>query len=399
MDAFFAGVEMRSDPRLARGPMVVGGGPGKRGVVTAASYAARPFGIRSGMSLGEAFRLCPDLLVVPVDPSKMIHESIAVMGVLDRFSPRVEPASIDEAYLDLDPRAPEEWERVARSVGEAIRATVLRERGLSCSVGAGVSRVQAKMASPRGKPGGVTVVAPGSFLDMFGGESVRVIPGVGPRTAEALEVEGVLTIRDLSRAEEKNLRRATGAGASYFRDAVRGGGDARVLAFGESGDPKSAGHEMTFGADVTDPDVLRGTLLLLADRVARRLRKGGLLARTAAVRFKIGKQRFSRQKRLGTPTDRYETLAGETWPLLETARRGRPLRLVGIAGCDLTRSVVVGDLLAEDDRRTRGVETEDRLRDRFGEDVLLPATVHLRGGAGRRRALGWNPAARERNKR
>ncbi|MCH8026149.1 MAG: DNA polymerase IV, partial [Chloroflexi bacterium] len=179
MDAFFASVEMRSDPRLQGLPLAVGGGPHGRGVVTTASYPARVYGIRSGMAMVHARRLCPQLLVIPVDPARYIFESLRVLSVLERMSPLVEPASIDEAYIQIPGVAANRWSQTGKEAAERVLKDVRRRCGLPCSVGVGVNKVQAKMATPLGKPEGVSVLSPGTFLSVFGHRPVSVIPGIG----------------------------------------------------------------------------------------------------------------------------------------------------------------------------------------------------------------------------
>ncbi len=378
MDAFFASVEIRSDPRLSGMPLAVGGGPGERGVVTTASYSARIFGVHSGMSMAEALRLCPHLFVLPVDPPKYVHESLEVLAVLDRFSPRVEPASIDEAYLSFPPVREGAWEEEAARIGHAIRRAILSERGLSCTVGAATNKLQAKMASSLAKPGGVRAVPANRFLDVFGEKLVSEIPGVGPKTGEFLTRLGIITVRDLAEADPRRLREGFGHGVGQLSASARGEDSREVLAAGEEPLAKSAGHETTFAEDVAAAAFLRATTWLLADRVARRLRRHRFLARTVAVRFKVKQERFSRQRSLDEPTDDARVLALIAWDLLEAARRGRALRLLGVAGMALTSGEAAPGFLIEDRRRRDLIRAGDRIRNRFGEGLLLPAGVFLR---------------------
>ena len=378
MDAFFASVEVRSDPRLAGVPLLVGGGPGDRGVVTTASYAARRFGIRSGMALVQARRLCPEAMVLPVDPPKYVHESLRVLSILERFSPRVEPASIDEAYLEMEPVEESAWAERARAAAMAIRRAVREERGLSCSVGAGGNKLQAKMASKRAKPGGVWVVEPERFREEFGPLPVSVLPGVGERTVAVLSRLGIATVADLADAEETRLRSRLGKWGAWYRGLARGEDPRPVIPRGEEPAAKSAGHEITFLSDRADPGYLRATIWLLADRVARRLRRHRLAAGTVVVRFKVGRKRYSRQRALPRPTDEAATFAAQAWRLLESTRRGRALRLLGVAGAALHPAGGEEALFPEERRRREALRAGDRLRDRFGEGVLLPAGVLLR---------------------
>jgi DNA polymerase-4 len=382
MDAFFVSVEVRSDPRLRGRALVVGGGPGGRGVVTSASYAARAYGVRSGMSLAHALRLCPHLLALPVDPPKVLSASLEVLEVLDAFSPRVEAASIDEAYLELPSPPGDGWTARARARGDAVRGRILERCRLPCSVGIGVNKLQAKMATARAKPGGVVAVPPGAFLETFGGCPVSAIPGVGPRTTEFLNGLGIRTIEHLARARPGD--RGTGRWGELLRGQARGLDDRPVLGAGDEPPPKSAGHETTFARDVRDPVTLRATLWFLADRVARRLRIYRLSARGVAVRFKVGKRRYSRQERFPHPTAEARRLAVAAWRLLEGTRQNRALRLVGIAGLGLVPRAPAPSLLREDRKALRLQETGDRLRDRYGEGAVLPGAV-FPGRSGRRR--------------
>lgn len=380
MDAFFASVEIRSDPRLAGKPVVVGGGPGVRGVVTTASYPAREYGIRSGMPLFEARRLCPWLVFVPVDPPKYIHESLRVLEILDAFSPRVEAASIDEAYLEFPGVPLDRWREIAAERGGAIRAAIRSGRGLSCSIGAAVNKLQAKMATRLAKPDGLAVLEPGTFLAVFAESPASAIPGIGPRTSEALAGLGIRTVGQLATSDPARLTVAFGKWSLLLREEARGEDARPLLAEGEEPGARSASHETTFPGDVSDPRELRATVWMLADRVARRLRAHRLLAATVAVRFKVGRTRYSRQRALSVPSEDARALAVGAWDLLDRARAGRALRLVGVAGCGLLAGSQAGLLFPEDRKRRDLLRAGDRVRDRFGENTLLPGGMFLAGG-------------------
>jgi DNA polymerase IV len=372
MDAFFASVEMRSDPRLAGLPMVVGGGPGPRGVVTTASYPARRFGVRSGMPLFQALSLCPNLVVVPVDPAKYIYESLRVLTVLDRLSPRVEAASIDEAYVEFPAVSSEAWCAIATREGRRIKEAILQASRLPASIGVATNRLQAKMATRLAKPDGLTVLRPGTFLEIFGQAPASAIPGIGPRTAEALGEVGIHTVGELAACDPRSLRGPFGRWGAMLQAEARGEDPRSGITVGEDADPKSASHETTFGRDVSDPGELRATVWMLADRVSRRLRRQGFEAGTVAVRFKVGLRRSSRQTMLSTPTDDPRTLAREAWTLLERSRSGRALRLVGVAGSGLRSRRQMELRFPSEHKHRRLLEMGDRLRDRFGEAAVLP---------------------------
>jgi len=309
----------------------------------------------------------------------MIHESLEVLTILDRFSPRVEPASIDEATLEFPPAGRWSWPNRARSLTGRIQTAVLMERGLSCSVGCGPNKLQAKMASSHNKPRGVTVVPPGAFLKMFGLGKVSLIPGIGRVTEASLARLGIVTVGDLARTDPAVLGRVFGSGGDWLSRSSHGQAEVPVTPAGEEPNPKSAGHETTFARDTADREFLRATLWLLADRVARRLRRGGFTARTVEVRFKLEGRRASRRRTLPSVTDQADDLARIAWDLLEPARAGRALRLLGVAASGLGQGLREGSLLPSDRRRERVSEIGDHLRDRFGEGILLPARVYRRG--------------------
>jgi DNA polymerase-4 len=261
---------------------------------------------------------------------------------------------------------------IALREGERMKEGIFSTCGLTASVGIAENRLQAKMATSRNKPDGLTAIAPGRFLDTFADALVSAIPGVGPKTTEALEAIGIRTIRDLASAEPRFLRGTFGNWGAMLQGQARGEDPRYSLAIGEEVDAKSASHEITFARDVGDKAELRATIWMLADRVSRRLRKHDLEARTVAVRYKIGRRRHSRQRRLDIPTDAPRILAREAWELLEGSRSGRALRLVGVAGSGL-QSRRQGTLpFAVDVKQRRLLEMGDRLRDRFGEEAILP---------------------------
>ena len=377
MDAFFASVEMRSDPRLSGLPLAVGGGPHGRGVVTTASYPARVYGIHSGMAMALALRLCPHLMVLPVNPAKYIFESLRALSVLEQLSPLVEPASIDEAYVQMPEASEGDWARSGKKIAERVQQAVRSRCGLPCSVGVAVNKLQAKMATPLGKPEGITVLPPGRFLEVFGERPVSVIPGVGEKTTARLGQMGIITVQQLARTPQAVLSPIFGQG-SLLLETMSKGRDARTLvASANQPAPKSAGHETTFSRDTASPRVLRATLWLLADRVARRLRLGNRSAGTVSVRYKIGKRRFSRQRKLVFPTRDPRDLALMGWRLLEDARDGRALRLLGIAGMGLVSGDPLPELFPPDTSREQIIGITDQIRDRFGENALCIAETFL----------------------
>ena len=377
MDAFFASVEVRSDPRLRGLPLAVGGGPHDRGVVTTASYPARVYGIRSGMAMVTAKRLCPQLMMLPVDPAKYIFESLRMLSVLERCSPLVEAVSIDEAYIQMPGVPVDRWTRSGKEAAERVQKEVRLRCSLPCSVGVGVNKLQAKMATPLGKPEGVSVLSPGTFLSVFGHRPVSVIPGIGEKTTTQLRKMGIYTVSQLSSTPASSLSPVFGRRSELLRDVAHGCDETALVTSSHDPAPKSAGHEITFSRDTASPRVLRATLWLLSDRVARRLRIGNRSAGTVAVRYKIGMRRFSRQRKLVSPTRDPRDLALIGWNLLEGARKGRALRLLGVAGMGLVSAAPEPWLFPGDSARQQVIRVTDRIRDRFGENAVCVAETFL----------------------
>jgi DNA polymerase-4 len=281
MDAFFASVEIRRRPELVGKPVVVGGGP--RGVVAAASYEARQYGIRSAMPMSRAVRLCPRVVVLPPDRPAYSEVSGAVMTILRDVTPLVEPLSLDEAFLDVA-AARRLHGRPAR-IAAAIRARVYEELGLTCSVGVAPTKFIAKLASARCKPDGMLVVSASEVLAFLHPLPVTVLWGVGARTGESLHRLGIRTVADLAGTPRDTLRRALGvAVADHLYDLARGV-DPRQVQVGET--EKSISSDHTSEVDLTDEAEVRRELLRLAGDVGRRVRERGLAARTIGIKVRF----------------------------------------------------------------------------------------------------------------
>ncbi len=393
MDAFFVSVEELFDPSLKGRPVVVGGRPNERGVVSAASYAARKFGVHSALPLRTAYKLCPQAIFVDAHPERYREYSEKVHGVLCRFSPLVEMASIDEACLDMTGtrRLHGAPLRAAHALHEAVKA----ETNLNCSIGIAASRLVAKVASDQAKPNGVLWILPGLEPQFLAPLDVRKIPGVGKVTEKNLHDLGIRKVGDLARLEESFLEQRFGkwglalAGKSRGLDAG-GWFDEEV---GAGGDPKSISHEHTFDRDTADPDALQSTLAQLCVMVGRRLREHGLFART--VQLKLRYKDFTTITRAhtldhATQLDT-ELLAESRALLLRNWKAGAEVRLLGVHAGSLVRGEGQMSLL-EDDRWSRALGAADRLRDRFGDSaVSLGGAIR---GSWRERAHE-NPAKRK----
>ena len=301
LDAFFAAVEQRDRPELRGRPVVVGGAGGEdaRGVVSAASYEARRFGIHSAMSLREAYRRCPEAVFLPVDGRRYQAASRDVMTILRRFTPLVEPISIDEAFLDVTGSAAlfGDGPTIARRIKDETRDEV----GLTASVGVASTKLVAKIASDLRKPDGLVVVPVGEEVAFLAPLPIGRLWGVGEKTAVALAEYSVRTIGDLAALPPDLLVRRFGKHGASLVDRARGIDPDPV----HDGDPaKSVSHEHTFDVDTSDPEVIERALLAMADGVAGRLRSAGVRAGTVAVKIRDSSfKTITRQRTLAEPTD------------------------------------------------------------------------------------------------
>lgn len=342
MDAFYAAVEMRDDPRLRQVPVVIGadprGGHG-RGVVCTANYPARKFGIRSAMPISQAYRLAPHATYLRPDFSKYGPASDAVMQVLERYADVLEVVGMDEAYLDVTARCTDldgnlDW-TLARSLARSLQAAVARETGLSCSVGVAPNKSVAKIATDRRKPHGVTVAHPDDLRAFLDPLPVRCINGCGPKTAAALVDDGLRTIGDLAAARLDHLERLFGSHGAWLWRLAQGDDPRPVVA--DHGPRKSRGNETTFGRDEARPDrVLRVAADLLEETLDHHDRRDRRAFATLAVKVRYADfTTLTRAHSVDVPfeMDRSDT-PGRAWAtakaLLQPLLDGRAVRLVGI---------------------------------------------------------------------
>ena len=387
LDAFYASVEVLDDPSLRGKPVIVGGEPGGRGVVSAASYEARRFGVHSAMPLRTAARLCPDGVFLPGRPDRYRELSRAVMAIFASYTPLVEPISLDEAFLDVT------GSLTAFGEGEAIAARikerVLAEVGLVVSVGVASNKLCAKVASDLRKPDALVVVPPGDEAAFLAPLPVGRLWGVGPQARQALADHGVSTIGQLATMSDATLRRRFGSHGTELARRARGMDPSPVVP-GQA--PKSIGHELTFDRDVSDPARLEATLLDLAESVASRLRANGLAA--GAVQLKLRYEGFETLTRqVAVPHQTRESApiyAAGVALLRKTLVRGRAVRLIGLTAINLTEAqqLTLFDASPKTDRLTRSI---DAVRERFGDGAITRG--RLIGHRDRRRFdFGEKPA-------
>ena len=392
LDAFFAAVEQRDKPSL-RGKPVVVGGIGVRGVVSTASYEARKYGVRSAMSTAEARSRCPHAAYLSPRFEVYRQSSRAVMAEMRALSPLVEPLSLDEAFIDLAASGlrgltVDDVEAIARDLKESIRKV---SGGLTASVGAGTSKLIAKIASDLDKPDGVVVVPAGTEAEFLAPMQVTVIPGVGPATAQRLSMAGVRTVADLQQLNEDELVRQIGSahGTSLHRLAVAAD-DRPVVSDRET---KSVSVEDTFETDIIDRSLLVAIADRMSLRVSERLRKAQLSGRTVTVKTRMHDfTTHTRSSTLAGPTDDSRVIARVARRLLEESEVGGGIRLLGV-GVSSLADWIQDDLFTDDEHAENPIEVVElpaRPRDQVGfhpgQDVAHPD--HGRGwvwGSGRGR--------------
>jgi DNA polymerase-4 len=331
LDAFFAAVEELEQPELRTKPLVVGGDPQGRGVVSTANYVARRFGIHSAMSAAEARRRCPEAIFLRPRIGLYRQYSQAVWAAIREVVPRLERTGMDEGYLDLGSAIGDGDFTRARPLAEAVQVSVRAATALTCSLGVSTSKVVCKIASDRRKPGGITVVPPGSEARFLAPLPVRVLPGVGPRAEERLATAGVSTIGALATLGDSRLRLVLpGSVGELLRHRARGI-DPRDLDL--EAERISISTEETFARDVTDRATLHEELRRMAIDVADSLRRSGLAARTVTAKLRYADFSIrSRSTTLAAPIDEAERIGDLACRLLDRGLRDRPgaLRLVGV---------------------------------------------------------------------
>lgn len=382
MDAFYASVEILDRPELRGLPVAVGGRADARGVIAAASYAARRFGVRSAMPTAEAQRRCPELVLLPGRMERYAEKSREVMEILRSVAPAVEPLSLDEAALDLTGcarvhhafapsargGAREDW--TAFALG--LRMRIRRETGLWASIGMGETRRIAKIASDLRKPRGLVIVERGAGVSFLGALPVERLWGVGPRLAERLREAGLPTAADIARCSRPELQSRLGKIGPHLHDIVHARETGEVH---PERAHKSISHEITFALDRTGSFELEPVLQRLSEKVGARLRRQGVVGRVVQLKVRDrGFHTFTRRLTLPRPTDSDQTIYISACRLLRAlAWEQVPVRLIGVGVCDLTTSSAVqGDLFAtaQQQSRPRLERVLDSVHDRFGDTAI-----------------------------
>jgi len=382
MDAFYASIEQREHPELRGRPVIVGGAQA-RGVVAAASYEARKFGVRSAMPGFEAKRLCPD--GVFVSPNMELYASVSadVHRVFEQFTPEIEPLALDEAFLDVTGSLGLFGE--AAELGRELKRRVHDATALVVSVGIATNKLVAKIACRLGKPDGLRVVPAGEEAAVLEPLPIRYLWGIGPVLGDKLLALGIRTVGDLARAEPQRVANAAGDRALYFADLARGIDQRPVVA---ERAPKSIGEESTFDHNVSDRETVAQAIVAHSEEVARRLRGAGYFGATVTLKMKLAHARpprvgtgratesrepdyplLTRQRRLANPTSDGQLIARTAAELWDEVKLGEAVRLIGVSVSGLSpRSQEQLDLFAP--RRPQIGPTLDAIRERFGSQVI-----------------------------
>ena len=327
MDAFYASVEQRDNPDLRGRPVAVGGDADKRGVVAAASYEARTFGVRSAISMAKAVRLCPSLVIVRPDFSKYRAVSQQVFEIFRRVTPLVEPLSLDEAYLDVTENA---WGEVfGTKVARRLKNEIRSATGLTASAGVAPNKFLAKIASGWQKPDGLTVIPPERVEIFLQGLPVDALWGVGPVTARKLRARGIEKLVDVRAADPEQLRETVGSLADWLQQLARGEDDRPVVSEHE---PKSSGSENTFARDLTDLDEIRREIASMACDAAAWLVRQELYARTVTIKVRYHDFTTITRSHTEAPTREEDSIVRRALALLDKTEAGRrPVRLLGVS--------------------------------------------------------------------
>jgi DNA polymerase IV len=381
MDAFFAAIEQRNNPDLKGKPVIVGGPPGSRGVVSTCSYEARQYGVHSAMPIAQAVRLCPDGVFLTLDSSAYTFAAHQIKAIFLRFAPAVQMVSVDEAFIDITGTS--QRHPSPREVALEIKRTVYREIGITCSVGIGPNKLIAKLGSGLEKPDGLTIIFGEDIKKRLYPLPVGQLWGVGPVTEKYFASKGINTIGDLASVNGEKLRRELGVKGVYLAGRSRGFDDSIVLDDNSRPDEKSISHEYTFDRDTYDLSQIHAMILALTEKVVTRMQKGDWLAGTIALRVRYSDfKTITRQKAVSEPTEDlrviFQTARG-LLPSQDVVSQG--VRLVGVRVSHIVprHSDNQPELFdCPDSSKFRNLgDTIKQLRDRFGDAIITRAGTRI----------------------
>ena len=388
MDALFAAVEQHDNPAYRGKPVIVGGDPRMRGVVSTCSYEARKFGVHSAMPLREALQRCPEGLFLPVRGWRYAEVSRQIMALLSEYTPLIEPLSLDEAFLDLT--GSEQLFGPAESIARTILSRIETELGLTASAGLAYNKFLAKLASDPEKPRGFVVITRENALEVLADLPVGKLWGVGPKTAAQLGLIGITTIGGLREVGPKVLESKLGESGIHLYQLAYGVDDRAVVSEEST---KSIGHEITFQTDSDDRDFLAGVLLWLVEQVARRLRQQQLQGRVITIKLRDSSfKTITKRITLERPTDFEEEIYREALRLVAQVEWGvKKVRLIGVSVSGFEPDTQLQFKLFEssdqvgDQNLGKLHQTVDQLKNRYGEAIITKGTVlHVKRQVGRK---------------
>jgi len=371
MDAYYASVEERDNPALRGQPVVVGGSADRRGVVSAANYEARKYGVHSAMPMATALRHCPSAVVLPTRMSHYAAISRQIREVFHRFTPTVEPLSLDEAFLDVE--GCEGLFGPPPDIAVAVKRTILDETGLVASVGVAPNKFLAKVASDLDKPDGLVIVDPDRVVEFLDPLPISRLWGIGKVSAKALRKVGINTVGQVRQLSEQTLTQKFGEVGSRLWNLSHGIDNRSVVPDREA---KSISHETTFAVDLADRDVLQSWLLELVEQVAERLRRNDLRARTVNLKLRYSDfETITRSKSFADTSNSTTQIWEAATELLDRCAENRPIRLIGIGVSNITRcGTAQQSLFAEERQESKLDSVADSIRARFGRSALRRGT-------------------------
>ena len=374
MDAFFISVEQRDCPSLRGKPAAVCGSL-SRSVVTSATYEARPYGVRAGMSIQEAKRRCPHLILVEGNHSKYTETAARIFSILKNFTPLVEVASIDEAYLDITQSTLlfKSLHHIAQSIKDRIR----EKEQLTCSIGVAPNKLLAKLGSRLKKPDGLVVIQKEEIEEILKNLPVGKLHGIGPKLEGELKSIGVFTCGQLGRFPVSVLNKRFGVIGKRLHEMGLGLDDSPVVPFDEEEDAKSIGHSVTLEGDTSDPNILRKVLLQLSERVSKRMRKESFYGRRISITVRYSDfYTFSKQKTLSELVNSGNEIFHYALELFESIHHPKPIRLLGVGVSFFKKKWCQLDLFEKREKKDNLLKAMDQVNDRFGDWKLTWAGLY-----------------------
>jgi len=374
MDAFFISVEQRDDPSLRVKPAAVCGSL-SRSVVTSATYEARPYGIRAGMPIQEAKRRCPQLILVEGNHSKYTEAAARIFSILKDYTPLVEIASIDEAYLDITQslllfKSP-------LSIAKSIKDRILKEEQLTCSIGIAPNKLLAKLGSRLRKPDGLTVIQKDEVEGILRDLPVGKLHGIGPKLEEELKSIGIFTCGQLGRFPVPLLTKRFGVIGERLHEMGLGMDESPVVPLDEEEDAKSISHSVTLEEDTSDPNLLKKVLLQLSEKVSRRMRKEGFYGRRVTLTIRYSDfYTFSKQKTLSRWVNSGNEIYRYSFGIFESIPHPKEIRLLGVGMSLLKKEGYQLDLFEKGDKKEKMLKAMDRVNERFGDWTLTWGSLY-----------------------